>query len=446
MRYFSLLVVFMSLSLFGDISIDEAWQEMQEKSPTLQSLAIEKARAEKLQDAAGSMYLPKVSLGGSYTRLDKPIELDISDASKVLASLPIPIEIPSAIDLSEEDVFLAHLDLLWPLYTGGKIDAAQDIYRSKVDEASAQAMMKTDKAFVKLIKTYYGVVVAKALHTTRQGAQKALELHFEHAQKLKEQGQIAQVELLSVQVKLDEAKIESTKARHKLEIAQSALHVMLHVGEDPSSYLFIEGKTDSEAFYTQQTLENFPGLSILHAKGKQVDALVNIEEASYFPTVFAYGNYMLYKDDSIAMEMVPQWFAGVGVKIDLFSRDGRSEKIDAAKLLKRQLDLRQEQAQEDLSLLVEKTYNEMLLYQDEYDALNSSLHLAKENVKLRQIAFREGLSTSLELVDAQLFLMASQTKRLNAAYHYVQTIANLAVLSGDRMRFFESANAALEVK
>ena len=440
------ILVLIALHVSADISISEAWQEMQAKSPALQSLSLEKERAEKLKDATSSMYLPKVTLNGSYTRLDKPVALDTSDISNALASLPIPLEVPSSIDLSEEDVFLAHLDMLWPLYTGGKIDAAGDIYRSKSDEADAMAMMKTDKAFVKLVKVYYGVVVAKALHVTRQEAQKALELHFEHAQKLKEQGQIAQVELLSVQVKLDEAKIESTKARHKLEIAQSALHIMLHVKDNPASSLFIEAKTDSEAFYAQQTLEYFPGLSLLHAKGEQVDALITIEEASYLPTVFAYGNYMLYKDDSIAMEMVPQWFAGVGVKIDLFSRDGRSEKIDAAKLLKRQLDLKQEQAREDLSLLVEKTYNEMLLYQDEYDALSSSLHLAKENVKLRQIAFREGLSTSLELVDAQLFLMASQTKRLNAAYHYVQSVAQLAVLSGDRMRFFESADVAQEVK
>ena len=443
-RIFILLLL--ALHVSASVTIEDAWRQMQEKSPALQSLSIEKARAGKLQDAASAMYLPKVSLSGSYTHLDKPVELDISDASKVLGSLPIPIEIPSAIDLSEQDVFLAHLDMLWPLYTGGKIGAAQDIYRSKSDEVSAKAMMQRDKAFVRLVKVYYGVVVAKALYETRQKAQKALELHLEHAQKLKEQGQIAQVELLSVQVKRDEAKIETTKAKHKLEIAESALHVMLHAKQNPSSHLFIEAQADSEAFYTQESLDNFAGLSILHAKGEQVDALIDIEEASYLPTVFAYGNYMLYKDDSIAMEMIPQWFAGLGVKIDLFSRDGRSEKIDAAKLLKRQLDLTQEQAREDLSLLVEKTYNEMLLYQDEYNSLNSSLHLAKENVKLRQIAFREGLSTSLELVDAELFLMASQTKRLNVAYHYVQAIAQLAVLSGDRERFFQSANLAREVK
>jgi outer membrane protein TolC len=445
MRFFLVIVTLCTL-LGADITVTQAWQLTQDKSSALKALSVEKERAKNMRDGAGSMYLPQITLSGSYTRLDKPVELDTSDVSNFLGSLPIPIEFPSSVDLTQEDVFLAHIDMLWPLYTGGKIDAAQDIYQSRLDEASAKAMMQTDKAFINFIKVYYGVIIANSLYETRLEAQKALQLHFKHAQKLKEQGQIAKVELLSVKVKLDEAKIESTKARHKLDIAQSALNKMLHKKEIPSSPLFVDGATDTQQYYTDETLQNYPALSILDHKSDQVGSSITIQKAAYHPTVFAFGDYMLYKDDSIAMEMVPRWFAGLGIKFDILSRDGRSEKIEAAKLLKRELDLKRADAIEKLSLLVEKTYNEMILYQDEYRALTSSLVLAKENVKLRQIAFREGISTSLELVDAQLFLMASKTKRLNAAYHYVQSIAQLAVLSGDRDRFFNIAQEAAEVR
>ncbi|HFU74513.1 MAG TPA: TolC family protein [Helicobacteraceae bacterium] len=95
----------------------------------------------------------------------------------------------------------------------------------------------------------------------------------------------------------------------------------------------------------------------------------------------------------------------------------------------------QAQARTDLSILLEKTYKEMQLYLDEYQALNSSLSLANENVRLRERSFMEGLSTSIDVIDAQLFLAATKTERLNAAYNYVQKLSHLMVLSGERENF-----------
>jgi len=93
-------------------------------------------------------------------------------------------------------------------------------------------------------------------------------------------------------------------------------------------------------------------------------------------------------------------------------------------------------AKSDLSLLVEKTYKEMLQYRTEYEALSSSLALARENLRLRELAFKEGLATSVDVVDAQMFLTGAKTKRLNAIYNYVQKISQLAVLSGKSELFF----------
>ncbi|MEA1918325.1 MAG: TolC family protein, partial [Campylobacterota bacterium] len=78
MRFFFILLL-ISLHVSADVSINEAWQLMQKSNPALQSLSIEKTKAKKLQNAAKSMYLPEINLSGSYTHLDKPIELDISD-------------------------------------------------------------------------------------------------------------------------------------------------------------------------------------------------------------------------------------------------------------------------------------------------------------------------------------------------------------------------------
>jgi len=434
MKKFYLLFVFISL-LNADINIKDAWQKVLHVNESIKASSSEVERARLLKESAKSMYLPEISLDATYTKLDKELNIDLT-----------PLNIPKSILISDRDVFTAKLTLLWPLYTGGKIDATQDIYSQLEIENKAQMKLDKDKAFIKLVKVYYGVVMSKELLDTRKEAQKALKLHYENAKKLKDQGQIATIELLNAQVKLDSAKIDTTKALHDHEITKLALFDMLDAQDLPSSRLFIDSYLKNEDYYKDNTLKNYAGLDIIKSKQKQNDSMIIIEQAEYYPTFYAFGNYALHKDNSASLDDTLDWIAGVGVKYKFLSRSGRNEKIAAAKMLKNRLSHTLKQAQKDLTLLVERTYKEMLQYKNEYEDLSSSLALAKENLRLRELAFSEGLATSIDVVDAQTFLTGAKTKRLNAIYNFVQKISQLAVLSGQRELFFELEKNAIGIK
>ena len=426
----------LSFSLLANMSVQEAWQKTELHNEGVKASSSDVTRAELKKSAAESMYLPSVTITGSYTHLSEPVKIE---GELDLSTLPIPLPgaIPFEMDLSKEDVFLADLHLLWPLYVGGRIDAAQDIYAAQINEKKALKEMKKDTEFLKLVKYYYGVVVSESLYETRVEAQKALQIHYENAQKLKEQGQIAKIELLNAEVKLDSAKIDTSKAKHKLEIAKSALSSLTKAKTKPSSKLFVNENIEDEEYYKKETEANYAGLKVLDAKASQSASLVAIKEAAWMPEVAAYGNYNLYKDDSPIMSTLPTWFAGVMVKIDLLQRKDRSEEVQSAKLLNDKVKYLRLEALDGLALLVEKSYKEMMSDREEFNALNSSIELAKENYKLRTVAFKEGLSTSVELVDAQMFLLGAKTKRLNAAYNFVQKLSQLSVLAGDREMFFK---------
>ena len=440
---FPFILIFFYIFLFADTEIKEAWLLVEQNSDALKALEDTKHIAKLKRESVKSMYLPEISVSGNYTHLSKAIGTDTHSISdSISSSLPVISAMMSALpnrdlDFSKQDIFLANLHALWPLYTGGKIDAAQDIYSAKTDEAKALLEMKKDEEFLKLVKYYYGVVVAKSLYQTRKEAQKALRIHYENAKKLKEQGQIAKIELLNSQVKVDSARIQTTKARHRYEIALFALKSLVRKDIVPSSRFFVEGISKSEEYYKVQTQNNYAGLSVLNAKDKQSKALIKVKQAEYYPSIAGYANYNLYKDDSPIMRTLPKWFAGVVVKINLLQRVDRNEEIQIAKLLNSKVKHLRDNALENLAILVEKTYKEMELYREEYESLNSSLALAQENYKLRTIAFQEGLSTSVEVVDAQMFLLGIKTKRLDAAYKYEQKLSQLCVLSGDRDMFFE---------
>jgi len=442
MKIFLVLFLFI-VCAFGDVDIREAWLIVEQNSDGLKAAKDNQNIANLKKESVKSMYLPEVSISGSYTHLSDSVGIDTHTIANSLSStLPLTSALMSALpnqqmDFSKQDIFLANLHMLWPLYTGGKIDAAQDIYRAAVDESKALLEMKKDKEFLKLVKYYYGVVVALSLYETRKEAQKALSLHYENAKKLKKQGQIANIELLNAKVKLDGAKIETIKAKHKYEIAMSALSSLLKQKIQPSSKLVVDKSMEDELYYKTKSWQNYAGLSVLDAKKKQTEALVKIKESDYYPTVVGYAYYNLYKDDSLIMKTLPQWFGGVMFRISLLKQKDRAQEVQASKLLSSKIKHLKDEALENLAILVEKTYKEMSLYKEEYDSLSSSIELAKENYRLREIAFREGLATSIEVVDAQMFLLGAKTKRLNAAYNYEQKLSQLCVLSGDRDMFFE---------
>jgi len=438
MKFFTLLLT--ATTLFGSMSIEDAWISLQNKNSGLEASKNDMKAAKLKRNSAKSMYLPSISLNANYTHLDKSIDIDTSSIAQLMASFSIPF--PSKLDLSKEDIFLADLQMMWPLYVGGKIDAAQDIYSAKLDEAEAMLEMKKDKEFLKLVKYYYGTVVAESLCKTRKEALKALQLHYENAQKLSAQGQIAKVELLNAEVKRDAAKIAYDKANDNLAVTKRALALLIHSDKVISSGLFVYDVAENFSYYEKALEEKSTTLDLFDAKSKQTQSLIEIKKAAFKPDVIGYADYNLYRDDSVLMESLPNWFAGVMLKFDIVAREDRSEELQIAKLQDAKVVALKKEALENLKILLEKSYKEMLSSLKEYRALNSSLSLAQENYRLRSLSFKEGLATSSDVVDAQLFLESIKTKRLNAAYNFVLKLSQLLVLSGEREKFFDIAKEA----
>ncbi|MCT8873168.1 TolC family protein [Shewanella xiamenensis] len=428
-------------------SFTEAWQQVLKVSDKLQAQSQEVNRAKGEQEAGESLNLPSLSLNGSYTHLEKPIELDLRDLNPLASgSLPLPPElggilasIPGSLfvtPFTEQDIFRASLQAMWPIYTGGQITAAQGIHAAMVAEKQQELQLATRDLFTQLVDRYYAVDVTQSLVSTQTELVASLTKHVDHALVLEREGQIAKVERLNAQVALDNAKVNLGSARRQHEMAVIALSRMLQRSDvSTNSPLFVLPQAPSLGDLTQMTLNQHPALKLLEAKEAQANGLVSLEKGKYHPTVFLFGNYTLYEDDSLFSKVEPDWMVGVGVKVPLLSRDGRSGKVEAAKSALLQARYTKAQTRQDLSLLLDQSYRQLLQAEEEFKALNTSLELATENLRLREIAFNQGLSTSIDRVDAELKLSAVKTQQLGASYRYVQAYARLMAISGQLDEF-----------
>ncbi|HHQ49154.1 MAG TPA: TolC family protein [Acidobacteria bacterium] len=441
----------------------ETWERVRQSHEGLEAERAALERARDLEKASRALARPSLKLAATYTHLSDPVSLNLLDLNpmpaiteselgqklaELLAQLGIsPGDVNRAFttDFTRQDILYSNLLAMWPLYAGGRIDAARRIRGAQTTEASELVELKLRSVFSRTARLYFGVVLAREVVETRRMAEAALDRHLGNAVKLEEQGQIARVERLSAQANRDRAAVATKKAEEDLEIARLALASLL--GEEdtfePSSPLFVNATLPPAEEFVQKALDSHPGLEILAARKQQADGLIHVERGARLPEVFAFGNLTVYEDDSLLSKMAPDWAVGLGVGFEILDRSGHAAKTEAAREAVLQIGHLEAQTRRDLRVLVEKTWKEAVQARDEYEGLASSLELARENERLREKAFAQGLSTSLEVVDAQLLVTGVRTQRMAAAYNYVNALARLLSLSGqmDAMAEYEKSGS-----
>ncbi|MGR4998664.1 TolC family protein [Vibrio celticus] len=421
------------------LTFSEAWQILQENNNSLAAQQANVERYQHLQNSTSSLNLPSITLGANYTHLDSDVTINGEQFGDSLSGVD-PVFAPLLAQLggvtstiTEQDIFSSSIRAVWPIFTGGRITAAQNAAEGKSEEAQSQLLMEKQARYEDLSKYYFSVILAEDVVRTRQAVEAGLTQHRDFAIKLEQQGQIARVERLQADASLDKAIVERTKAQNDLKIAQLALTQILGQSEsvEPSEQLFINKNLPHMDVFIDQTLMTYPGLKILDAKEKQASSLIKAEKGKYYPEVYLYGDYSLYEDDSLASEMKPDWLVGIGVNVPLLDTSGRSDKVAAAHSAVSQVQFLKSQAKQDLTVLVQKTYLEANQAIEEVQGLNSSLSLAQENLLLRKKAFTQGLSNSLEVVDAELYLASIKTQQSAARFKYLISLNKLLALTSE---------------
>ncbi|MEZ9557582.1 TolC family protein [Vibrio splendidus] len=421
------------------LTFSEAWQILQENNNSLAAQQANVERYQHLQNSTSSLNLPSITLGANYTHLDSDVTINGEQFGDSLSGVnpafaPLLGQLGGITStITEQDIFSSSIRAVWPIFTGGRITAAQNAAEGKSEEAQSQLLMERQARYEDLSKYYFSVILAEDVVKTRQAVEAGLTQHRDFAIKLEQQGQIARVERLQADASLDKAVVERTKAQNDLKIAQLALTQILGQSQsvEPSEQLFINKNLPHMDVFIDQTLMTYPGLKILDAKEKQASSLIKAEKGKYYPEVYLYGDYSLYEDDSLASEMKPDWLVGIGVNVPLLDTSGRSDKVAAAHSAVSQVQFLKSQAKQDLTVLVQKTYLEANQAIEEVKGLNSSLALAQENLLLRKKAFTQGLSNSLEVVDAELYLASIKTQQSAARFKYLISLNKLLALTSE---------------
>ena len=404
------------------------------KNESVQTAQSEIKQKEFESEAVKGLDLPKVTLSGRWTRINDPIYLDLNPIRDVILAMHPTVpssSVPSFKEKIQDDTFLkAQLNMVWPVYTGGKITAAKNAAAAGVREADAKMRRTTETLTSELARYYFAVRLMGQVLKIRTEVKNALDQHLFQARRLQEEGFIARTELLHAQVAQAQADRELKASRRDLDLAITALANILASDEvvNPSTPLFLVPGIEPVDFFMGQARDNHPALDQIQAVQDKARANLRGAKSELYPEVYLFGIRELYEDDLTALE--PTWAVGGGVNFIFFDGWSRSNRIMAARKIEEQAELSRHKVTRDLETLVSSRHQELMKDSEQFDALQTSLDLAQENLRARKRSFEEGLATSLDVVDAQLSLSGIQVERMQAAYNFDVALAQLLEACG----------------
>lgn len=397
-----------------------------------------------------SFWYPNINATGAYVHMSNKIEAkeplnQFTDPAKDFVHSIIPDDqiISSILDkigsyslsfpLMPQNLTTIDANVTWPVFTGGKRIYAGKIGRTMVSMAEVNREQTGANMQAILVETYFGLRLGQKVVQVREETYKGLKRHYENALKLEANGMINKAERLFAQVSMDEAKRELESARKEMNVAQNALKSILNLepGEDinPVSSLFINDTLPSEFYFKSLISGNNYLVSQIRLQENIASNQLKIERTGYIPDIAVFGKQTLYSN-GVPKNLVPRMMVGVGFTWNIFDGLDREKNIRQAKLTRQSLALEKEKAVDDLQVGVDKLYSQLHNALDNVSALNTTIDLSRELVRMRKKSFQEGMATSTDVIDAEIMLSKVQIAYLLAYYQYDVALINLLSTCG----------------
>jgi outer membrane protein TolC len=472
------------------LSFEQAYELTMQNSHLMKQTQHIREEKSELSKAAKGLYLPKVGISASYMLLPENLTLDLSPVRDAITPLysalgnygvfsgvpnPDPATqhlIPVLPDNTSTQVVRGQLQqgldqvqraewdrliqkkqfgtlaatFQWPLYAGGKIQAANRAAAIDHSETNEMLRQREGELLSELVERYYGLSLARQAVLLRSDVLKGMERHLFDAEKMHRDGLIANAEVLQARLYHAQADRELKKAYRTAGIMNDALNNTLASGsseeiETVSSLFYLDSIAPVEYFLQTATLRN-PALQIVEGRKQLAGVNQRIHQSEYLPSLAVQGMYDIANKDLSPYS--PEWMVGVGLKWTLFDGTARYHKVKSAAARTNQVIEIQEKAQTDVATMIYKLYNELNSYREQLAALGSAQVFAEEYLRVREKGFREEMSNATEVTDARMALAQVRTERLQAIYGYDLVLAKLLQYSGipEEFNSYKTSNLA----
>lgn len=435
-----------------------------------QSLAVSAANvqmAEALYQQAMSAYWPQIAAEINAQRADqdrsfnfvgeidgKVINNALAQSSPLFAQVlqtglaqavpAIPLDLK--VKLFNRDIVTAGVNLTYPLFTGGKIEALVG-QAEKGKKIAEQAQRKTRLEVVSDVKKYYfGAQFAKQMQRLTHETLERFQVLEELSGRLYQSGSLKIKKTDYLRGKTISAMTSSVlhEAEYATELAHEALGNAMGIEWDHQTTVSDpENLSNSIASLDAliNTAQQFnPDLQQLNLAIQVSDDKIAEAKSGFYPVVgfqaSAQAYLNSYNQGLVNSDNREGWTLGVGLQWNLFDGFRTSNKVKHAESEQNKFNSQKILLDKGVALQIKQQFLRIKSSRAQIKDTEKAKDYASQNRKLVLAAFQEELVEAKEVVESQIIETLAEGAFLRSQYALAQALASLEFLVGTNIEQF----------
>jgi outer membrane protein len=400
------------------LTLDETIARGIDANPRLEELAAREDAARAVEAQREAARQPQLAAIAGYTRTNHVEEFSVPNASG--GTRVVYADVP--------DQLRSRIDLQWPIYTGGRLNAltraaGADADAARQDRAAAQADLKLE-----ITRAFLAVLTAQAsVDVVRQ----ALERTSAHLADVRNQlgvGLVPPSDVLTIEAQHARQRMLSIEAENILETTTAELKRLVGLDQSVSVDLVADLKVSTTNVGTaganlgpvaqrvnavlDDARENRAERKSLLFRITAADERVAAASAGSLPVLTAIGGYDMARPNlrifPIQEKWLPSWELGVNVRWSLF--DGgrvRAETAEAA-ANRRAVAARLRDFDSLIEVEIRQRSADLESARASIDAAEAGVRAAAEARRVIAERFSAGVATNTDVLTAQTVLLQSE--------------------------------------
>ena len=434
--------------------------------------------ADAIKSSARTNYFPNISANAIYTRTNKQISLLENDM--LIPSIPFSAINPETgqfdperdpantfvfnpitgamlydkdgnpvfknyawlpkdqLNFGSKNIFAGGISLMQPIYTGGKTRETYRMAQHGEKLALANLTKEQHELVFKTEENYWRVVSLQEKVKMVESYLELLEKLGIDLENLYNEGIIIRNDLLRVQVKTNEVKLNHLKAKNGLTLSRMALCQM--VGLPLSSDIILTDSLSAdiilaqELTYPDNVINNRPEIEALNHAINIAKSGVKLMKSRYMPNIGLTANYMLLNPNpykGFVEEFGGDWNVGIAINIPIYHWNDKAHTLRAARHGQRIAELQLNEAQELISLQVQQALFTVNESTKKVLMAEENLELAKKNLDVANDAFGVGMVKTTDVLEAQALWQSAWSEFIDARMEYQISLVNMKKVVGE---------------
>ncbi|ALJ06304.1 transporter [Pseudalgibacter alginicilyticus] len=407
------------------------------KNYTLKSNHIESEQAKVDQQMAKSVFLPKITLNGSFTRLNDDITFDddtknllietqkliIKDAVGLPFNSTFPDDIPlqEAANLQNKNILKSSVDLDWVLFSGFEASNALKASKHKESSLNYVGLAEADKIALQIIETYDKMALVKASKKVLTATENYLNEQTFYAKKAIENGLATPLSRKKIELAQQQLAAKQLDFEHKNILLVEVLHQL--TDESKEKLKLLQPKLHLFSFEGTSNNEKRNEVKALEEAEKATNYKVKMEKSNFIPKVAIKGHYEFIEDDLSLFD--PKWFIGAGVKWHVF--DGNSSRLNSKKIQLESLKFREQinDANEMIALSITKAQLTYEAAKENTKIVKKEIEIANATYNLVNKQYKNNLASINDVLDALNDVEKANFKLQESFYNERRAVVDL---------------------